>query len=198
MTREERFRKLRQWAPHAGACAILVALLAYDRPTLEWIQELHSPTVDALTQLAAQLHGIALPLLVGMSLVSWGIAKARARIRKAGAALLIAVILSAAAATVLKSAFERPGPGGFKSGSGESRLIRRFGRFPSSHAAELFSGATVMAEFLPSTASPSFLIATLVCHERLYRNTHFPSDVFAGAWLGIVLARFTLSRLYPA
>jgi membrane-associated phospholipid phosphatase len=29
----------------------------------------------------------------------------------------------------------------------------------------------------------------------LYRGTHYPSDIFAGIWIGLVTARFVLARL---
>jgi membrane-associated phospholipid phosphatase len=42
---------------------------------------------------------------------------------------------------------------------------------------------------------PGFALAVLVCHERIYRGTHFPSDIFAGIWIGLTVARFVIAQL---
>jgi undecaprenyl-diphosphatase len=78
---------------------------------------------------------------------------------------------------------------------GESWLDARFGRFPSSHSAIMFGSASVLAAFVPAAAVPGYTFAVLVCHERIYRGTHFPSDIFAGIWIGLMIARFMIARL---
>lgn len=63
------------------------------------------------------------------------------------------------------------------------------GCFPSNHAAAAFAGVTALAfvyGFLRTL--PAFAIAGLVALSRIYCGSHYPSDVLAGAALGILVA----------
>jgi membrane-associated phospholipid phosphatase len=196
MTRQKWQRLFRRWAPHAGAGIVLAVLLTWERPVYDAIRMFRNPFLDLLTHLIAHLRGAVFPALVGLLLVGWGALRSRTKIWRAGTALLLSAALAGAAVAVLKPTFARPGPGGpWKPKPGESWIGARYGRFPSSHAAVLFGSATALAAFLPVTAPAGYTVAALVCHERVYDATHFPSDIFAGAWLGIVVARFVLDRL---
>ena len=59
--------------------------------------------------------------------------------------------------------------------------------FPSGHAINAFGAATVLAWFLPRLRAPVFLLAGLVGLSRVLRGSHFPTDVFAGAVLGVLI-----------
>jgi membrane-associated phospholipid phosphatase len=58
--------------------------------------------------------------------------------------------------------------------------------FPSAHATSSFAVATAMCRVDPAT-SPAFLIALALSLGRPYLGMHYPSDVLAGALLGVVL-----------
>jgi membrane-associated phospholipid phosphatase len=58
--------------------------------------------------------------------------------------------------------------------------------FPSAHATSSFAVATAMCRVDPAT-SAAFLIAIALSLGRPYLGMHYPSDVLAGALLGIVL-----------
>src|SRR3989441_3288866 len=59
--------------------------------------------------------------------------------------------------------------------------------FPSGHAANAFGAATVLAWFFPAVRVPLFLVAGLVAVSRVLRGSHFPTDVWAGAVLGVAI-----------
>lgn len=61
--------------------------------------------------------------------------------------------------------------------------------FPSGHAAVSFAGATAIADARPDWALPAYLLAGLITYSRLYNGVHYPSDVVAGALVGITSAR---------
>jgi membrane-associated phospholipid phosphatase len=58
--------------------------------------------------------------------------------------------------------------------------------FPSAHAMSSFAVATAMFRVDPAT-SAAFLVAIALSLGRPYLGMHYPSDVLAGALLGIVL-----------
>jgi len=64
--------------------------------------------------------------------------------------------------------------------------------FPSGHAATSFACATVLALFAPRRRVLFFLLATLIALSRLYNGVHYPTDVAAGALLGVLTALLLL------
>ncbi|HEU4962566.1 MAG TPA: phosphatase PAP2 family protein [Bacilli bacterium] len=60
--------------------------------------------------------------------------------------------------------------------------------FPSGHSAAAFAKATVLAAFLPGWGTLLYLLATVVALSRVYLGQHYPSDIVAGAGLGITTA----------
>jgi decaprenylphosphoryl-5-phosphoribose phosphatase len=58
--------------------------------------------------------------------------------------------------------------------------------FPSAHATSSFAVATAMTRVAPE-AGVVFLLAALLALGRPYLGMHYPSDVLAGALLGVAL-----------
>jgi membrane-associated phospholipid phosphatase len=58
--------------------------------------------------------------------------------------------------------------------------------FPSAHATSSFAVATAMCRVDPAT-SAAFLVALALALGRPYLGMHYPSDVLAGALLGVAL-----------
>jgi membrane-associated phospholipid phosphatase len=71
------------------------------------------------------------------------------------------------------------------------------GSFPSGHAIAAFSVATVFAKRYPNPRWHVWLaygVASLVGFSRLSLQSHFSSDVFAGAALGFTIAHYVVLR----
>ena len=62
------------------------------------------------------------------------------------------------------------------------------GSFPSGHAATSFAGAALVSRYLPGGRPVLFGVAVAVAFSRLYVGVHYPSDVVAGAALGLLVA----------
>jgi len=61
--------------------------------------------------------------------------------------------------------------------------------FPSGHTASAFLMMTLLGHFLPLLRIPAFCWAFTVGVARVYLGVHYPTDILAGAILGIVTAR---------
>ena len=68
--------------------------------------------------------------------------------------------------------------------------------FPSGHTATSFAAATVLAFYAPRWRVPFFLLATAIGLSRIYNGMHYPTDVLAGAVLGVLVA-MTVLRMAP-
>jgi undecaprenyl-diphosphatase len=195
MTPEARSRFVRRWGLQLGAAIVLAVLLVWDRQVFAAVQGFRSPFLTWLTDRVSQLHGATFPAAVGLLLIAIGIAAKQVRLRRAGLAMILAVIISGAVTSAMKELIARPGPRADNHIQVRSWLETRYGRFPSSHSAVMFSAASVLSAFVPPAAIPAFTVATLVCYERIYKSTHFPSDIFAGIWIGLIVARLLIARL---
>lgn len=58
--------------------------------------------------------------------------------------------------------------------------------FPSSHAINIFSIATIISWQFRASAAFMFVIAIMVCYSRVYVGVHYPFDVTIGALYGII------------
>ena len=68
--------------------------------------------------------------------------------------------------------------------------------FPSGHAAAAFTFAAVMATFYPSLLLPLYLVAALIGAARVMLGVHYPTDILAGALLGISSAQLGMLLYY--
>ena len=67
--------------------------------------------------------------------------------------------------------------------------------FPSHHSLRAFLIATVIGAYYPYLLLFLFLAAVIISFSRIYLLKHYPSDVLAGALLGILTANVSL-RLF--
>jgi membrane-associated phospholipid phosphatase len=61
--------------------------------------------------------------------------------------------------------------------------------FPSAHATSSLAGAGALSRVEPRAAVPLHLLAGAICVGRPYLGMHYPSDVLAGAALGVLIGR---------
>lgn len=125
-----------------------------------------------------------------------------------GAIALLALVLTVAvsdqlSSKVLKPIFHRSRPSVALADAHPLFGVRRSYAFPSSHAANFFAAAPIVGTVFPPAAVAYTGLAVAVSLSRIYVGDHYPSDVIAGAILGILvgllgrIAFFRLERSLP-
>lgn len=101
-----------------------------------------------------------------------------------GGAILL-VVCADGSATVLRSYFQRVRP--CQTLEGVRLLVGCSDSFsfPSNHATNAFALAAFFATYYRQRAVLLFVIAVLVGYSRIYVGVHYPTDVLAGAFLGV-------------
>jgi membrane-associated phospholipid phosphatase len=183
------------WERFGGAVILVGGLMLEDKHLDHEFQERRSTFTNRVSQATTSFGGgygvdtgVAF-LIVGYVFRNWDL-------RETGREALEAGFLSNLLSTwILKRAVGRERP--FVS---DGRTVFRPGSsndsFPSGHATEAFSVASVIAMrsngwVLPTIA---YTAATLVAFDRVNDRVHFPSDVAAGAILGTAVGRFLVAR----
>jgi membrane-associated phospholipid phosphatase len=119
-------------------------------------------------------------VLASGALATYLIARAtdHPKLSAVGGDLMRAQVMAGTTAFVLKHAIRRPRP------DGESRA------FPSGHAAGTFAAATVVQRHYGlKGAIPAYTLAVLISGARLQANSHYATDLIAGATVGILAGR---------
>jgi membrane-associated phospholipid phosphatase len=73
----------------------------------------------------------------------------------------------------------------------------QYDSFPSGHALTIFSVAVIMSGALPWLAIVWFALALYLALTRVMLNSHFLSDVFVGAGIGLLTTREVVLLWYP-
>jgi len=113
--------------------------------------------------------------------------------RGARGALALVVLVATLAATdqlsskVIKPIVKRPRPSVALADSHPLFGVRRSYSFPSTHAVNFTAAIPMMGTVFPRAGAPYAVLASLVCLSRIYVGDHYPSDVMAGAILGLCL-----------
>jgi undecaprenyl-diphosphatase len=72
------------------------------------------------------------------------------------------------------------------------RKIYKDPSFPSGHSTAAFCTATVLSSAIPAFSIMFFTMAVLVAVSRIYLGMHYPSDITAGALIGICVAQLVI------
>ncbi|MBO4940198.1 MAG: phosphatase PAP2 family protein [Clostridia bacterium] len=102
-------------------------------------------------------------------------------------ALLFVPFLGLFIATVLQIAIDRPRPFS-ESGAAITPMYKRSGdgkSFPSRHMTSAFVIATVCLPHLPAFGAVLYVLSLFLGYARFSLGWHYPSDLFAGAGLGV-------------
>jgi undecaprenyl-diphosphatase len=76
-------------------------------------------------------------------------------------------------------------------------LSSGFDSFPSGHTVTAFALAVVLSKAYPGGRHVYYALAAFIGISRIYLDSHYASDVFAGGVLGVVLGSFLYFRFFP-
>lgn len=170
---------------------------AFDDSVLKWMAGHHTPLIDALMlEVTALGTGIVVMTIVSIAALFLYLTS-----HKYSALLLLVatgggLLLNMA----LKSFFDRPRPHVFEWGTHAYTSS-----FPSGHAmsaAIVYSTVAYLAARLHAyawarwvTLLVAAIIIVMICLSRMYLGVHYPSDVIAGATIGLAWAAFCMATL---
>lgn len=164
-----------------------------DVPLFELLNgRFHHPALDALmTAVTTQENWY--PVLAGIwiALLIWGGRKGRL----AAIMLVLAIALSdRITCGLMKPLFGRLRPMNALPESQVRLLVgaSRAYSFPSAHAANSMSMATVLAWRLPRLWPAFAAVAALVAYSRVYVGVHYPFDVVVGSLVGLLCGRLAI------
>ena len=169
-------------------------LLAFDTAALDAIQGLRCPFLDAVMPFISGL-GDGGAVWIGLTLVLMLCRKTR----KPGYMMALALVLGLLIGNLtLKPLIARIRP--YDANPDVTPLIDRLSdySFPSGHTLASFEAAAVLLLQYRAKAIPALVLALLIAFSRLYLYVHYPTDVLAGALLGVAfafLARFAVERM---
>lgn len=173
----------------AALVLLFCAAFEMDRPAIEWVRSLQGIWIERIGDAGYVIgSGVSLIVISGL-FVAAGYARANPVWRQTGLRGWMAHALTAIFVQGLKHGIGRPRPRlhredeFFTGPSLESGLDA----FPSGHASASFAVATVVAKHCPALAWPCYVLAGFVAVTRVFRGSHFVSDVVAGVVLGIVV-----------
>jgi membrane-associated phospholipid phosphatase len=144
-----------------------------------------NPSSNYWSQTSNSLYWV--PAAVSFGTLATGLIKKDKKLQQNGYELLISNCSAILVSEIMKSAFQRQRPSE-KYPNEVFSVAGRPGRsFPSGHTIGAFATATTISLQYKKwyVTVPAFLWACSVGYSRMYLGRHYPSDVLAGAALGI-------------
>jgi len=169
-----------------------------DRPAVIWARDLDPQLVAVFEKIT--IAGSATPYLIALAVLYLVL---RFSLRRAAAAkralfVIAAIVVSGLTVDLIKPIVARWRPEAFLAdpshyGFTLFKTARIHNSFPSGHAATALAVACSLALFFPRLRVLWLVAAAAVASSRVIIGEHYPGDVLAGAWFGVVIT-LVLSR----
>lgn len=142
------------------------------------IQDYRNPYLDKTMEIVS-FFGSRNAGLIFCSLTLFG----NEYMRDTGKGMITSILISQSATSIFKLVVNRQRP------DGESDRLNS--SFPSGHASGIFGISYIVSRRYPETRIYMYSLATVVAISRVYLGRHYPTDVIAGAALGILSGYLT-------
>ncbi len=156
----------------------------FDFKILNYISEnLHTDFLDKFFTLITQIGGHKGLFWIGFAIILIIIPKTR----KIGIAALIAMLIGFIVTNlIIKNAVARIRP--YDVNTAVELLVKPLKdySFPSGHTCVSFAASSAVFLFNKKLGIPALILAVFIGFSRLYLYVHYPTDVLAGAVIGIV------------
>ncbi len=174
---------------------IFIALSTLDFPFIQFVRSLHHPLLEQIGNVGNWLGDGVTLVGISIGLFAIGYVWKRDAFKGAGLDSLIAHAVIGVVVQIPKHLIGRPRP----------RLMHQhpfemgpsfqggFDAFPSGHSSASFAVAAVLAKYFPHMTWVWYGTAAFVGISRVMRGSHFPTDVMAGAMLGLLVG-YVLAR----
>jgi 4-amino-4-deoxy-L-arabinose transferase-like glycosyltransferase len=187
-------RRARPLLLAGAAAATLAGLLLVDPQMAALAARLRTPASHELARSLSQLGAAGACLFAVAALYGLGVALDRPSWRALAWRTLGALAVTALIVCILKPLVARDEAWLKGPENSNPWLSRAWGRFPSGHAAGAFCVASLLACASRRLRWPALLVAGVAACARVVQGAHLPSDVFAGALLGLVVAGVAARR----
>jgi membrane-associated phospholipid phosphatase len=157
----------------------------------------HHPVTKALGQVS-EIADQPPMFTLGALVLGAGVLAGQPRVTETGLRLLVAVGLATAMKSAVKNVVGRTRPYVLADeGRYETQLMgpveKDWNSFPSGHTADAVSAARAVARVWPELRVPAYVAAGAVAAIQIPRCAHYPSDIAAGALVGVA-AEFLADR----
>jgi membrane-associated phospholipid phosphatase len=149
----------------------------------------HHPVTQALGQ-ASEIADQPPMFALGALMLAGGAVARQPRATEAGLRLLASVGLATAIKSAVKQVVARTRPYVLANeGRYEAKLLgpveKDWNSFPSGHTADAVAAARAVARVFPQARAPLYGAAAMVAAIQIPRCAHYPSDIAAGALVGL-------------
>ena len=189
----------RWWETVAGTVVLLAAALVFDRQISLWAQALPQPIRDALAEITPYgesdwiLYPAAFLFIITVAvalLVRWRLMRTLLwQFAGLYAFIFVGVGLPSLISTLAKRFIGRGRPSHFDDtglfGMHWNWTDWTYQSFPSGHATTAFALAAVVGFISARWFYPALALASVIGLSRVTEGVHYPSDVVAGALLGL-------------
>src|SRR5262245_46787936 len=171
----------------AAVLVVIATAFLIDPRVSEWVARVKNPALDALVSAINPIGSGLTPLAMCAVLALVCRALGHARACRAGWTGAVAFAAAGLIEFGVKYMVGRPRPA-----AAAALFPLELDSFPSGHATSVFAVATVLGSFYPALRWPLYGLAGAIALGRVYLARHYPSDVVAGALIGLVIASVIL------
>jgi undecaprenyl-diphosphatase len=156
----------------------------------------HFPAADAVMLALTRLgYGAGVWFALALTAMAWR------RHRAAATRTLLALgVVLAVNDQIVKPRVARPRP--FLADVAAARVVQQppptTPSFPSGHTASAVVGAMSLSRVWPMARPALWLLGAGIALSRVYVGVHYPSDILAGALLGLAVAWLVLAGRHPS